>query len=81
MGRRAIAQGTKGPTLADIKCVRAYSCREVNGRFLSAAPIWVYIRRYEDGAIKYFISNAPADTVQAVFDRLATMCWSIEQCF
>ena len=80
-GRRAIAQGTKGSTLADIKCVRAYSCRKVNGRFMSAAPVWVYIRRYEDGAIKYFISNAPAGTAQVVLDRLATLRWSIEQCF
>ena len=43
--------------------------------------VWVYIRRYEDGTIKYFISNAPSETEMAVLDKLATMRWSIEQCF
>jgi SRSO17 transposase len=79
--RRAIAEGVKGPIMADVKCVRAYSCRKVNRLFVSAASIWVYIRRCEDGSIKYFISNASEDTGQAVLDRLATMRWSIEQCF
>jgi len=80
--RRTLAQGTKGPLIADIKCVRAFSCRRINNNlFVPGVPIWVYIRRYEDGTLKYFISNAPEDTEQGVLDRLATMRWSIEQCF
>jgi len=79
--RRIIAQGAKGPVWAEVVCVRAYSCRCVNRLFVPTVPIWVYIRRYEDGAIKYFISNASENTELAVLDRLATMRWSIEQCF
>lgn len=71
----------KGLYIADIKCVRALSCRKIKQVLVPLAPIWVYIRRYEDGTLKYFISNAPQETDLAVLDRLATMRWSIEQCF
>jgi SRSO17 transposase len=78
---RAIAEGAKGPAIADIKCTRCVSSRKINRLFMPGAEIWVYIRRYEDGTIKYFVSNAPTDTSQATLDKLATMRWSIEQCF
>ena len=80
---RIIANGAKGPVIADIKCVRCVASRKVNKNltFIPGDEIWVYIRRYEDGVIKYFISNAPADTTFETLDKLATMRWSIEQCF
>jgi len=78
---RILAEGAKGPIIADIKCVRCVSCRKANRLFVPGTEIWVYIRRYEDGTIKYFVSNAPSDTELAVLDKLATMRWSIEQCF
>jgi len=43
--------------------------------------IWVYIRKHEDGKIKYFVSNMPRDVSLAELDRLAIARWSIEQCF
>lgn len=79
--RRVITLGSKGSVVADIKCVRVVSCRRINNFFVAGVPIWVYIRRYDDGVVKYFVSNAPLDVEQCVLDRLATLRWSIEQCF
>jgi SRSO17 transposase len=79
--KRVIDEGTKGPIIAEIKCLRCVSCRKENRLFMPKSEIWVYIRKHEDGTIKYFISNMPADTSISVLDRLATARWSIEQCF
>lgn len=79
-----LTQGTKGPVYASTKCVRCISCSAQNehGNYpIPGSEIWVYIRKYEDGTIKYFISNAPLDTPREVLNRIATMRWSIEQCF
>lgn len=82
--RRRLAEGVKGPVFADVKCIRCVSCESTNGHGNYPAPgidIWLYIRRYENGDIKYYLSNAPASTPQETLDRLCTMRWSIEQCF
>jgi SRSO17 transposase len=79
--QRVLAQGAKGPIVADVKCVRAISCRLVNQLLVPGVAVWVYVRRYEDGTIKYFLCNASEDTSQRVLDWLATMRRSIEQCF
>lgn len=79
-----LGPGTKGPIYAHTKCVRCVSCIAQNDHGNHLAPgieIWLYIRRYEDGSLKYFISNAPKDTERDVLNKLATMRWSIEQCF
>ena len=78
---RIISEGSKGPIIADIKSIRCVSCRKENRLFMPKSDIWVYIRKHEDGTIKYFISNLPADTSMEKLDRLATARWSIEQCF
>lgn len=82
--RRHLADGVKGPIYADIKCIRCVSCESTTEFGNYAAPaldIWLYIRRHENGEIKYFLSNAPHDTPQESLDRLSTLRWSIEQCF
>jgi SRSO17 transposase len=79
--KRSIAEGTKGPVIAEVKFLRCISCRKENRLFVPKSDIWVYIRKHEDGTIKYFISNMPADTSISELDRLATARWSIEQCF
>ena len=79
--KRAISEGTKGPIIAEVKSLRCISCRKENRLFVPKAEIWVYIRKHEDGTIKYFVSNMPADTIISELDRLATARWSIEQCF
>jgi SRSO17 transposase len=79
--KRTIAEGAKGPVIAEIKCVRCISSRKENRLFVPKSEIWVYIRKHEDGKIKYFISNYPSETPISKLDRLATARWSIEQCF
>jgi len=79
--KRVIAEGAKGPVIAEIKCLRCVESRKENRLFVPKSEIWVYIRKHEDGKIKYFISNMPQDTIIAELDRLATARWSIEQCF
>jgi SRSO17 transposase len=82
--KRTLGEGAKGPICADVKCIRCVSCESSTQYGNYVAPgedIWLYIRKYEDGSVKYFISNAPAETVLSTLDRLATMRWSIEQCF
>jgi len=79
--KRAIAEGAKGQIIAEIKCLRCVSCRKENRLYMPKSEIWVYIRKHEDGTIKYFLSNMPCDTNISELDRLATARWSIEQCF
>lgn len=79
--KKSIAEGTKGPVIAEIKCLRCRSCRKEKGLYIPKEEIFVYIRKYEDGTVKYFVSNMPAQTSQEELDALATMRWSIEQCF
>ena len=79
--KRAIAEGAKGPVIAEIKCLRGVSCRKENRLYVPKAEIWFYIRKHEDGTVKYFVNNMPPDTHIAELDRLATARWSIEQCF
>jgi SRSO17 transposase len=82
--RRSLAQGVRGPIYADIKCVRCVSCESTTGfgNYMALGDDqWLYIRRYENGDIKYFLSNSPETTPMETLDRLATLRWSIEQCF
>jgi hypothetical protein len=41
---------------------------------------WLYIRRFRDGKLKFFFSNAPADMPKEELHRAATLRWPIEQC-
>ena len=79
--KRIISEEAKGPVIAEIKCLRCVACRKENRLFVPKSEIWVYIRKHEDGTIKYFISNMPSDMSTSELDRLATARWSIEQCF
>ena len=79
-----LAEGSKGPIVADVKRIRCTACRASGGNrslTIPGADIWLYIRRHEDGELKYYISNAPADTPPSALDRAATLRWPIEQCF
>jgi len=73
-----LAEGAKGPIRAEIAALRVYPAREGLPR---AAPVWLFLRRTEDGQLKYAFSNAPADTPLAELCRAATLRWPIEQCF
>ena len=82
--RITLAEGSKGPIVADVKCVRVVVCTSSTpyGNYLIPKEFaWLYIRRYANGRIKYSLCNAPEDTPMDVLNRVATMRWPIEQCF
>ena len=63
--------------------LRVVACRKDGNRnyLKPGKEVWLYIRKYEDGTIKYFVSDAPKDIPCAELDRAATLRWPIEQCF
>jgi SRSO17 transposase len=69
--------GSKGLILGKEKLVRIYDVRNDG----SVIPLWLYARRFDDGKIRYSISNAPEDTPLQKFSELAKMRWPIEQSF
>jgi len=73
-----LAEGAKGPIRAEVACLRVYPAQ---GGLPRAAPVWLFLRRTEDGQVKYAFSNAPEDTPLAELCRAATLRWPIEQCF
>jgi SRSO17 transposase len=82
--RVILAEGAKGPIVADVKCLRVIDSRDSTGGRHYPLPnkeIWLYIRRFADGHIKYSLCNAPADTPMETLNQVATMRWPIEQCF
>lgn len=78
-----LAEGAKGPILAGRKILRCFSCRADGSRDYRkpGSEIWLYLRKYADGEIKYFVCNAPADIPIQELDRAATLRCPIEQCF
>ena len=77
------AEGSKGPLYAERKFIRCFSCRKDQNRnyVKPGDEVWLYLRRYADGEIKYFTSNAPPDLPVQELDRAAALRWPIEQCF
>lgn len=73
-----LAEGAKGPIVAQIKRLRVYPSR--NG-LPQDTPVWLFIRRNPDGKTKFSFSNAPSDRSLAEMCRAAVMRWPIEQCF
>ena len=68
---------SKGVRNSDIKIVRAFNCRDS----LPKSEIWVYIRRYADGKVRYAIAGAPANTTKDELHEASRLRWPIEQCF
>jgi len=73
-----LAEGAKGPIRAEVACLRVYPAQ---GGLPREEPLWLFLRRTEDGQLKAAFSNAPADTPLAELCRAATLRWPIEQCF
>ena len=78
-----LAEGAKGPIIADVKCLRVVEAKknDVSNYYLPYQEVWLYIRKYADGKVKYAFCNAPVDSEQYEIDQAATMRWPIEQCF
>jgi len=75
--RVILGEGSKGPIITDVKALRVVECRDN----LPGRDVWLYIRRYQDGRIKFSLSNAPADIPKNELHQAATLRWPIEQCF
>ncbi|MCA1597903.1 MAG: IS701 family transposase [Chloroflexi bacterium] len=80
--RYRILEGSKGPLVADVAAIRAIAGRDG----LPAQEIWVVLRRTvvapdEAPVLKYYLSNAPADTPLDTLVWVSGMRWPIECCF
>ena len=72
-----LGNGAKGPVICQEKCFLVVEVRKK----LPGKKVWLYVRRLEDGSIKYSLCNAPEDASKEEIRRLALMRWPIEQCF
>ncbi|MDR1872616.1 MAG: IS701 family transposase [Deltaproteobacteria bacterium] len=72
-----LGAGPKGPIIAKDKCLKVAEWRgETPGK-----DVWLYIRQLADGHIKYSLCNESMDATIDAIRKLASMRWSIEQCF
>ena len=74
-----IKEGSKGPIACEFAFLRVTESRAN----LPAAELWLIIRRNLDdpSVIKYYFSNAPANTPLTEFVRISGMRWPIETIF
>ena len=74
-----IKEGSQGPIVCDFAFWRVTESRAN----LPAKELWLIIRRNLDdpSVIKYYFSNAPADTPLIEFVRISAMRWPIETIF
>jgi SRSO17 transposase len=86
--RYRLLEGRKGPIVADFVALRAVASRNGYREGLPGPEVWVLIRRplpmpgqTEPPELKYYVSNAPADTPLAELLRVVGMRWPIECCF
>lgn len=77
--RAIIKEGSKGPIVCEFAFLRVTESR---GN-LPAGELWLIIRRNLDdpSVIKYYFSNAPANTPLSEFVRISGMRWPIETIF
>lgn len=80
--RYRILEGSKGPLVADFAALRVVAKRAR----LPAEEVWVLLRRKVEGPpdvpeLKYYLSNAPADTPLGALVWVSGMRWPIESCF
>lgn len=72
-----LMEGAKGPVRTLVKYCRVIQVQDNR----DGDELWLYIRKYEDGRIKYALCNAPASVDIRELHRGATLRWPIEQCF
>jgi len=76
--RVILAEGSKGPIVADVSVQRV---RENDEKGRAGKEMWLIIRRFDGGKVKYYLSNAPKDISHEELKRALLMRWPIEQCF
>lgn len=76
--RQTIKEGSKGTLVADFAALRVVAVRDG----LPGPEVWLVFRRNPvTGELKYYLSNAPAQTTLSTFAWLSGMRWPIETCF
>jgi SRSO17 transposase len=76
--RHIIKEGSKGPIVADFARLRVINVRDG----LPGAEVWLVLRRNTTtGEVKFYLSNAPAETGLTTLVRISGMRWPIETCF
>ncbi len=73
-----LAEGAKGPIVAEVIALRVYLSKK---GLPEENSCWLFIRRSQDGQMKYAISNAPEDIPFSDLCEASSMRWPIEQCF
>lgn len=73
-----LAEGAKGPVVAEVCRVRVYPARD---GLAKEESVWLFIRKIADGQIKYAFSNAPETISLKELCEASTLRWPIEQCF
>lgn len=73
------AEGEKGPLIYDWGCQRVVESQEG----LPGQRVWLLARRSvtDPTQIAYYLSNAPVSTPLLKLGQVASLRWSIEQCF
>jgi SRSO17 transposase len=69
--------GSKGPIIGKDKCIKVVESRNN----MPGKDVWLYVRKLEDGKIKYSLCNESMDATPEMIRTPALMRWSIEQCF
>jgi SRSO17 transposase len=69
--------GTNGPLRWEEKLIRVLEIRDGKPRNW----VWLYAKKFDNGTIKYQISNAPKDTPLHEIRQISTTRWNIEQNF
>lgn len=73
-----VAEGAKGPIVAEVARTRVYLSRHA---LPVGEPVWLFLRKNIDGQMKYATSNAPKEIPFQELIGASTMRWPIEQCF
>ena len=76
-----LGEGSKGPIYSDIKCLRIFRGFENGNGEISTESCWLFIRRSEDGQVRFSVSNAPENITVDELCKASLMRWPIEQCF
>jgi len=75
--RLKFREGSKGPQVADFAQLRVVATRN----HLPGPDVWLVLKRSLDGEMKYFLSNASAETVLSDHAKVSGLRWPIESCF
>lgn len=73
-----LGEGSKGPLLAHVACMRVYPSRD---GIPQKNSVWLVIRKRTDNQTRYAFSNAPETTTIEELCYASCLRWSIERCF